>query len=99
MCTGDFYLPVSTPQVRSKDVIIVKQASVLMSNPISRAMFAVGVQNLYSRFFVSFFCFAPVCRLSAYIHSSKLAVSEISAKTEKNWNSVLIQKILIVTTH
>ena len=33
---------------------IVNQASVLMSNPISRAMFAVGVQNLCSRFFCFF---------------------------------------------
>ena len=54
MCTDELNLPVSTPQVRSKYVTIVTQASVLMSNPIYRMMFAVGVQNLCSRFFVSF---------------------------------------------
>lgn len=54
MCTDNFYLPVSTPQVRSKDVTIVTQASVLISNPISRVMFAVGVQNFCSRFFCVF---------------------------------------------
>ena len=54
MCTDDFYLPVSTPQVRSKDVTIVTQASVLISNPVSRAMFAVGVQNFCSIFFCVF---------------------------------------------
>lgn len=57
MCTDELNLPVSTPQVRSKDVTIVTQASVLMSNPIYRMMFAVGVQNLSSRFFVSLFLF------------------------------------------
>ena len=97
MCTNDFYLPVSTPQVRSKDVTIVNQASVLMSNPISRVTFAVGMQNLCSRFLFLCFCFALVCRWSALVHCSKLAVSEISAKTEKNWNLVLIQKILRAT--
>ena len=54
MCTDDFYLPVSTPQVRSKDVTIVTQASVLISNPIFRAMFAVGVQDFCSIFFCVF---------------------------------------------
>ena len=57
MCTDDFYLPISTPQVSSKDVTIVTQANVLMSNPIFRMMFAVGVQNLCSRFFVCLFLF------------------------------------------